>query len=236
MIVERKAQRRAEMRPQFGAQATRTLVAVVATHERELLRAAIARERELLAQSLKSQRSESWREFVRKGAAQGDQAAISALRGLRYQEGRDRRLCERDGISSPDGLGDPLMRFLVGIAYRIERGGTVAFYRQGDRTRRELFRDEGPHIAVACRADDRDIAAALRLAAEKWGARVTLSGTAEFQDRTLRIAVQLGLEVANAELAARQRELREARDRGRVVPRSPGIQRPRDRDVGDRDR
>jgi hypothetical protein len=101
----------------------------------------------------------------------------------------------------------------------------VAFYRANDLQRKELFRDEGRFIAVRA-AGEVEITAALRLAAEKWGRSITITGSREFKERSLAIAVDLGIEVRNRELAERQRRLRHEHD-GRL--RQPGS-RPPERD------
>jgi hypothetical protein len=71
---------------------------------------------------------------------------------------------------------------------------------------------------------DVEITAALRLAAEKWGRSITITGSREFKERSLAITVELGIEVRNRELAEKQRQLRQERE-GRLrrpAPRSAG--------------
>lgn len=144
-------------------------------------------------------------------ALAGDEAAISALRGLRYQDRRDRRRAERDGFGAQGGIPEPRARAFGGLAYQVQRSGAVAFYRADDPQRNEHFRDEGRFIAVRT-SGDATITAALRLAAEKWGQSITITGSREFKERSLAIAVELGIEVRNRELAERQRLLRHERD------------------------
>ena len=109
----------------------------------------------------------------------------------------------------------------------MQRSGAVTFYRADDPTRTELFRDEGRFITVRS-AGEVEITAALRLAAEKWGRSITITGSRDFKERSLAIAVELGIEVRNHELAERQRQLRHERD-GKL--RRPGVRGyGRDRD------
>jgi hypothetical protein len=67
-----------------GAQAAPTIAAAVAASKRDELRAEIDLEREELRASLPAERAASWREFVTECALAGHEAAISALRRLRY--------------------------------------------------------------------------------------------------------------------------------------------------------
>jgi hypothetical protein len=224
-ITAQKRADRERLIPLVGAQAARTVAAAVAAHKREELRGAIEFEREDLRSSLRAERAVSWREFVTERALAGDEAAISALRGLRYQDGRDRRRAERDGFAAQGGTTEPRLRALSGLAYQVQRSGAVAFYRANDPHRNELFRDEGRFIAVRA-AGEVEITAALRLAAEKWGRSITITGSREFKERSLALAVAIGIEVRNRELAERQRQLRHERD-GRL--RRPGP-RPAQRD------
>lgn len=210
-----------------GAQAARTIAAAVAANKRDELRAKIELEREELRSTLRAERAVSWRAFVTERAVAGDEAAISALRGLRYQDGRDRRRAERDGFGAEGGTAEPRPRAFGGLAYQVQRSGAVAFYRADDPQRKELFRDEGRFIAVRTYGDA-EITAALRLAAEKWGRTITITGSREFKERSLAIAVELGIEVRNRELAERQRQLRS--DRDGLLRRSGRKPQGRDRD------
>ena len=227
-ITAQKRVDRERLGPMIGAQAARTIAAAVAAHKREELRGVIEVEREDLRSSLRAERAVSWREFVTERALAGDEAAISALRGLRYQDGRDRRRAERDGFSAQGGASEPRPHGFSGLAYQVQRSGAVAFYRANDPQRNELFRDEGRFIAVRT-SGDAAITAALRLAAEKWGRSITITGSRKFKERSLAIAVELGIEVRNRELADRQRQLRHERDGQLRRPEhsSPGFDRER---------
>jgi hypothetical protein len=228
-ITAQKRIERDRLVPRVGARAARTIAAAVAAHQREQAREVNRYERKELRASLHAERAVSWREFVTERALAGDEAAISALRGLRYQAGRERRRSERDGFASRGMTGDPRPRVFDGLGYQVQRSGAVAFYRTSDPRRREIFRDDGWFIAVR-EFGDAEITSALRLAAEKWGRSIMISGSRDFKERSLAIAVELGIEVRNRELAERQRHLRHERE-GRLrqfVPRPMG----RDRDRG----
>ena len=226
-VTAQKREDRARLVPLVGARAARSIAAAVAAQRREELRATIEGEREDLRSTSRIERTVSWREFVTERALAGNEAAISALRGLRYQDGRERRRAERDGFAAQGGATEPRPRVLSGLAYKVQRSGAVAFYRVDDPTRTELFRDEGHFIAVRS-AGEVEIAAALRLATEKWGRSITIMGSREFKERSLAIAVEFGIEVRNRELVERQRQLRHERE-GRIR-RSPARGPDRDRD------
>ena len=66
---------------------------------------------------------------------------------------------------------------------------------------RDKFTDTGPRIVMQDKADD-TLEAALRMAAQKYGGKVDVTGGSEFRERAARQAVRLGIKVANADLQA----------------------------------
>jgi len=154
----------------------------------------------------------SWREFVTERAHAGDDAAQSALRGLRYQDQRERRHADREtgGMTGPGIAARPAERRLRGLEFRVRLDGTVAYHDGGDILRREVIRDEGSRIVVRQQSDGA-IAAALRLAAERWGGEVTINGSSASKERALHIAMGLGISARNPELQKRQREAAQRR-------------------------
>ncbi len=231
-ITARKVEYRRELRETgLAPQIATSLAAFRAAQERIDLRDAIANERAALKHELHLEQRQAWREFVTDRAHAGDDAAISALRGLRYREQRVER--EHD-IESPDfafrGVGDVEPRFvrdLRDVDARVERNGDVSYrWRDGG----EGFRDRGPEIAFRD-TSDASIAAGLELARAKWGNEVTIHGNADFKERTLRLAVERGIHVNNRELQNRQRELIVQRERTRSQEFEPLRDRPRDRGI-----
>jgi hypothetical protein len=206
-ITRQKHRDRAELRKTMPPNVAASLASLAAAQRREQLREEIAKERHELGERLRKQRSVSWREFVTERARAGDEAAQSALRGLRYQDGRERRNAQREvgSMIGPDMTGRPVETRLRGLEFRVRRDGAVAYHDGNDALRRELIRDEGSRIVVRHQSDE-TIAAALRLAAERWGGEVTINGNAAFKERALRIAVELGIRIRNGELHDRQRE------------------------------
>lgn len=89
------------------------------------------------------------------------------------------------------------------VAYRRtegEAGGVSAF----------AFADHGRNIEVA-EADDRAAAlAALQLGAAKWGGKVTIYGSPEYQAMCVQLAVENGIEIVNPELREQFQAAKEA--------------------------
>ncbi len=211
-ITRQKQRDSDELRKGMPPRVAASLAAMAAAQRREQLREDIAKERRELAERLREQRAVSWREFVSERARAGDEAAQSALRGLRYQDQRERQRAERepDTMTGPDIGARPVEKRLRGLEFRVRLDGAVAYHDAGDILRREVIRDEGSRIVVRQQSDE-TIAAALRLAAERWGGEVTINGSAAFKDRALHIAAELGIRVRNSELQDRQREYVERR-------------------------
>ncbi len=207
----------------LAPQIATSLAAFRAAQERVDLRDAIANERAVLKNELHLEQRQAWREFVTDRAHAGDDAAISALRGLRYREQRVEREHE---IETPDfalrGAGDVEPRFMRDIRAvdaRLERNGDVSYrWRDGG----EAFRDRGPEIAFRD-TSDASIAAGLELARAKCGNDVTIRGSADFKERALRLAVERGITVNNPELQVRQRELVVERERARSLEREQSL-------------
>ncbi|MBC5803157.1 MAG: relaxase/mobilization nuclease domain-containing protein [Candidatus Eremiobacteraeota bacterium] len=211
-ITDQKHRDREELRKTMPPRVAASLASLAAAQRREQLRDDIARERHELGERLGEERAVSWREFVTERARGGDEAAESALRGLRYQEGRDRRRAERDAdtMTGPDLAGRPAQTRLRGLQFRVRVDGAVAYYDGNDALRREVIRDQGFRIVVRQQSGE-TIAAALRLAAERWGGDITINGSAAFKERALKVAVDLGIRARNGELQDRQRELMDRR-------------------------
>ncbi len=233
-ITGRKTGYRRELRETgLAPQIATSLAAFRAAQERADLRDAIVQERSALKRELHVEQRQAWREFVTGRAMAGDEAAISALRGLRYRERR--RECEQE-IESPylalRGVGDYEPRFvrdLRDVDARVERNGDVSYRWRKDGS--EAFRDRGPEIAFQDTSDS-SIAAGLELARAKWGNTVTLHGNLEYKERALGIAVEYGMRVTNPELQDRQRQLVVEQERMRAQERELLLQKERSRERG----
>jgi hypothetical protein len=190
-----------------------SLAAFRAAQERADLRDVIARERAALKRELHGQQRQAWREFVTERAIAGDEAAISALRGLRYRDRR--REIDGEGVCGLRGQGDQeprVLRDLRDVAARVERNGDVSYRWKVDA--REAFRDQGQRIAFTD-TSDASIGAGLDLARAKWGETVELTGSQEYKERALRLAVTRGMRISNVELQKLQRQVIEEFERAR---------------------
>ncbi|MDA8120158.1 MAG: relaxase/mobilization nuclease, partial [Gammaproteobacteria bacterium] len=129
-------------------------------------------------------------------AEAGDSAAQAALRGIRYREQRESKR-KLNGIE-----GEELADFapvLIGLQPEIDQREAKIIYRSGDGT--AIFTDTGPRIDVH-ESDETNLEAALRVAAQKYGGKVDITGSAEFREQTARMATRLGIDVIDADLAA----------------------------------
>ena len=174
---------------------SQSLFAYRAALRREELQKRQAVERR--AQAVEARRSLDWHAWLEKQAEQGDEAAKAALRGLRYREQRkSKKYQEQDGIEGEEL--DPLRKLTVAALHaEIDHKRQLVIYRGRDG--REKFTDTGPRIVMQDKADD-TLEAALRMAAQKYGGKVDITGSSEFRERAARQAVRLGIKVANADL------------------------------------
>jgi hypothetical protein len=159
-----------------------------------------------------------WRVWLEREAARGDEAAQAALRGIRYREQRKRKKGEGDQANGIEGepldrlaaLHEKLRRgpddlILAALVAERDRRGKHITYRRAATAERgpgeALFVDRGPRIDMLSK-EDAALEAALRIASEKYGGRVLLTGSDEFQDRAARMATRLGIRVTNPGLAS----------------------------------
>jgi len=194
------------------------LWAFAAARERETLQGRQAAERRALTETLP--RGEVWRRWLDRQAEAGDQAAQAALRGIRYRERRKQR---EEAIAGQEI--SPQRSFTVGsLRAEVDAGRRIIIYRRVDGS--EVFRDVGPRIVMQDRTDD-SIEAALRVAAQKYGGRVRLTGSESFRERAARMATRLGIVVEDPELQATVREeRRQGVDRQDKPPAAPTLSPP----------
>ncbi|CQR42244.1 putative Relaxase/mobilization nuclease family protein [Thiomonas sp. CB3] len=192
---------------------SQSLFAYRAALRREELQKRHAVERR--AQAVEVRRSLDWHAWLEKQAEQGDEAAKAAVRGLRYREQRkSKKYQEQDGIEGEEL--DPLRKLTVAALHaEIDHKRQLVIYRGQDG--REKFTDTGPRLVMQDKADD-TLEAALRMAAQKFGGKVDITGNSEFRERATRQAVRLGIKVANADLQAIVAD-EQARMHGERAPR-----------------
>lgn len=192
---------------------SQSLFAYRAALRREELQKRHAAERR--AQAVEVRRSLDWRAWLEHQAEQGDEAAKAALRGIRYREQRkSKKYPQQDGIEGEEL--DPLRKLTVAaLDAQIDPKRQLVIYRGADG--RERFTDTGPRIVMHDKSDD-SLEAALRMAAQKFGGKVDITGSSEFRERAARQAVRLGIEVVDADLQHVVADER-ARMQGERMPR-----------------
>lgn len=169
-----------------------------------------AARRDMMPQSL------SWRAWVEQQAALGDEAAISALRGMVYQDGRDlKKKLARDEAQAEQNTiqpahaqdSDPQVRKLSDLIWKVSKNGNVHYsFTDG----LPAFRDEGDRLTFgrAIVSDDA-LALTLRYGADKWRDGIHIAGgDAVFKERAVRQAVALGIKVRNIELRALEQQIK----------------------------
>jgi len=186
--------------PRQDAHLALALWAFAAAKEREALQRRQAVERRALTDNLP--RGQVWRRWLERQAAVEDEAARAALRGIRYRERRKQR---QEGIAGEEISAQ--RPFTVGsLRAEVDVRRHLVIYRRADGG--EVFRDVGPQIVMRDRGDE-SLEAALRVAAQKYGQRVELTGSERFRERAARLATRLGIVVENAELQAIIREVQQ---------------------------
>ncbi|CAG9261016.1 Relaxase/Mobilisation nuclease domain-containing protein [Burkholderia diffusa] len=196
--------RRLEVRESVSDLAARkalySVIAFETVRARAHLQLQIKQERERLRSDPNNRRM-PYREWVEKQAAGGDAAAIGQLRGFAYSDTRRAKELERaladngaDGVVAAADTDPTARNVAANIDYRVQRDGTVIFRRADGR---EVFVDYGRRIAIVDTdgSDDDTIAAALRLAAAKYGGAFDLTGSEAFKRRALSVMVSHKIEV-----------------------------------------
>jgi hypothetical protein len=177
------------MRPQVAI----AYQAWVAAARREEVQKRQAAERKALI--AKVPRAEVWRTWLEQQAERGDEAAQAALRGIRYRAQRKVSSLQ-DGIEGEEL--DPLRKLTVAaLQAEIDHKRQLVIYRGRDGG--EKFTDTGPRIVMHDKGDD-SLEAALRIAAQKYGGKVAITGSSAFRERAARQAVRLGITVTNDDL------------------------------------
>ena len=136
-----------------------------------------------------------WRVWLEHQVGAGDAAAQAALRGIRYQEQRNKRQT-RNGMEREEL--EPLYPVLSLLHAELDRSRQRVDYRD----------DTSPWINVHDQTDT-TLEAALRVAAQKFGGSVDINGSADFRERAARTAARLGITVRDPDLQPLWREERQ---------------------------
>lgn len=212
-LSARRVQRIKELSGQHGKQLALALWAGERAHAIQELKAV----QQIDKVALRKTGDLSWKTWIEREAAAGDEAAQSALRGIRYREQRKTKkaLPGFEGEELEDRIGGPTGQ---GEGGQKERGGSfggevkafdLSRYEIDHLRQHVLYRDDEGNIAledlgqrIECRQhlDDEVIRAGLLLAAQKYGGEVFITGDDAFQSRAAQIARESGIRIANPEL------------------------------------
>lgn len=211
-LLERHRTVRGQIRnsglPALERKAAYSVSAFGRARELEMLREQQWTERESLTRPL------TYHEWVEMMVRQGDEAAIAQLRGWAYAERRRRKRPQEPdhrnritGLSGddPDPLPPKRARAMEDWSWQVDTStGNVDYLQRGERQ----FTDEG--WAVVFRSNDAEsdaMLAGLLLARQKFGPDVDVKGSANFRERTVRLAIENRLDIRFGDTALEARRL-----------------------------
>ena len=156
----------------------------------------------------------SWRAWVEEQAQAGNEAAISALRGMVYQDKRDAHKNEKEGEETEESVipailpadtnadDAPSIKPISNLIPRVSSNGRVFYHFV--KTEALAFIDEGRRLTFGRDlVDDASIEASLRYAITKWGNKLKLAGGDQvFRERVTRLAHEMGITINNSQPAA----------------------------------
>lgn len=174
-------------------------------------------------EGVKAQFSGNWREWLEMRARMhGDPAAISALRGIKYREGRKKNQ-GKPGIEGEDlridgqstahhrqaaGSIEGEYRFgLDNATIEVSRDKTSVLF--CDNEGKARLKDEGQRIELMDSKDEDAMIAGLILASKRFGGEVYITGDEQFRKRAAAECARRGVEVANLELKYQNRQTKE---------------------------
>ena len=207
-LVATKTDAVANLQNQYGGQVARLLWAAQRTAAMEDLAERQKRERLALTRA----NAMEWLPWLERQAVLGNEAAIAALRGLRYRAQREMNK-HKAGIEGEDlGHANPHASQENGITgaapsdnfdirtaqLRITPEHSIEYL---DTTGRVRLTDSGPRIDLAQENDQQAVHAGLLLAAQKYGGEVFVTGSLAFRELAAKEALTMGIRVKNPELS-----------------------------------
>jgi len=177
-----------------------------------------------------------WRGWLKQQAEKGDEAAKAALRGIRYREQRQKAAVQnaiegeeleplkpaKPKLEREDE--EPYRITLANLTPEVDTRKQIIVYR--DEQGQKRFTDEGPRIVVHDTADG-SLESALRLAAQKYGGEVKLTGSAEFREEAARTAARLGIQVADEDLKqVHEHEWKRIKEERQSQFKQPEVRKP----------
>lgn len=159
------------------------------------------KEREKLYQGFQRR---TWADWLKSEAMQGNPQALAALRARDAAKGLQGHTLTGQG----EARGSTSQEI-----DNITKKGTI-IYRAGQ----TAVRDDGDKLQVSRENDQRGLQAALRMAAERYGSRITVTGNAEFKARIIHAAVdgRLSITFADPGLERRRQELLTQKEQANV--------------------
>jgi len=203
-----KARIVATLQNQYGSQIARLLWAAQRTAAMEGMADRQRQERLALTRA----NAMEWLPWLERQAALGNEAAIAALRGLRYRAQREKSR-QKAGIEGEDlGPINPLAEqensirgtarpdyFDIRTAQlRITPEHSIEYLDTRGKVR---LTDSGPRIDLAQENDELAMQAGLLLAIQKFGGDVFVTGSLAFRELAAKEALMMGIRVKNPELA-----------------------------------
>ncbi|MFC4620740.1 TraI/MobA(P) family conjugative relaxase [Comamonas nitrativorans] len=152
-----------------------------------------------------------WADWLKQEATQGNSEALAALRAREAAQGLKGNTVKGQGQAKPGHAP---------VIDNITKTGTI-IYRAGA----SAVRDDGDRLQVSTGIDRAGVQEALRLAAERYGSRITVNGTTEFKAQAIRAAVDGKLPITFADPALEKRRLALLQDNFSVTskPGVPGV-------------
>lgn len=167
----------------------------------DAIHAEYTKEREKLYQGFQRR---TWADWLKNEAMQGNPQALTALRARDAAKGLQGHTLTGHG----EAHGSTSQEI-----DNITKKGTI-IYRAGQ----TAVRDDGAKLQVSRENDQRGLQAALRMAAERYGSRITVTGDAEFKARIIHAAVdgRLSITFADPGLERRRQELLTQKEQANV--------------------
>ncbi|EGQ8544923.1 relaxase/mobilization nuclease domain-containing protein [Vibrio parahaemolyticus] len=166
----------------------------------------------------------AWADWLKQQALNGDKKALEALRAREQSKGLQGDTIKGEGGSKPGHAP---------VTDNITKKGTIIF-----RTGKSAVRDDGDKLQVSKAANGDTVTEALRVAMERYGSRITVTGSPQFKAQVIVAAATSNLPItfADAGLERRRQQLlqqensndrrneqaRRGNERGRADRRSNG--------------
>jgi hypothetical protein len=152
--------------------------------EIELIKAQYRQER---VNIFKKYQPQQWADWLRRQATVGDQDALAALRARVLSQGLN-------GNTISAGDGQRMKSGVNASQDSITKKGTI-IYRVGT----SAIRDDGDKLKVSRDVTKEGLDAALRMAMERYGNKITVTGSADFKAKIIQAAVAAKLQITFAD-------------------------------------